>query len=240
MRLSTANKPGRAAYAIVIVLLLIALGYGALRSAGAIWLKSRAEGNSNEIGLGEGAESEVSLEALSNINHGDSLAEVMEGIRQEDFEVTAVFTADGEKLFEYTSYSGDNVQLSAEHVQLMRKYDGIIRLHNHPLECHASFSRSDLESLVGCHAGYGIIVSKNATYVVTPNRKWPSVDEIDTFMREHTDMMEVVWPPDYDEEIPVTTKELMELVAEEYNLRYYEWSKSKVSSEEVARAILGG
>ena len=77
MRLSTANKPGRAAYAIVIILLLIALGYGALRSAGAIWLKSRAEGNSNEIGLGEGAESEVSLEALSNIDHGDTLAEVM-------------------------------------------------------------------------------------------------------------------------------------------------------------------
>lgn len=240
MRLSTANKPGRAAYAIVIILLLIALGYGALRSAGTIWLKSRAEDNSNEIGLGEGAEPEVSLEALSNIDHGDSLSEVMEGIRQEDFEVTAVFTADGEKLFEHTSYSGNNVQLSAEHVQLMRKYDGIIRLHNHPLECHASFSRSDLESLVGCHAGYGIIVSKNATYVVTPNRKWPSVDEIDTFMREHTDMMEVVWPSGYDEEIPVTTRELMELVAEEYDLRYYEWSKSKVSSEEVAQAILGG
>ena len=240
MRLSTANKPERAAYAIVIILLLIALGYGALRSAGAIWSKLRTEDGSNKVNPGEDVDTEAPLESLSNIDHGDSLAEVMEGIRQEDFEVTAVFTADGEKLFEYTSYSGDNVQLSAEHVQLMRKHDGIIRLHNHPLECHASFSRSDLESLVGCHAGYGIIVSRNATYVVTPNRKWPSVDEIDTFMREHTDMMEVVWPPDYDEEIPVTTKELMELVAEEYDLRYYEWSKSKVSSEEVAQAILGG
>lgn len=240
MRLSTANRASKATYCMAIIVLLIALSYGAMRSAGVIWSKLRTEDSSNKVNLDEDVDTEVPLESLSNIDHGDTLAEVMEGIRREDFEVTAVFTADGEKLFEYTSYSGDNVQLSAEHVQLMRKYDGIIRLHNHPLECHASFSRSDLESLVGCHAGYGIIVSKNATYVVTPNRKWPSVDEIDTFMREHTDMMEVVWPPDYDEEIPVTTKELMELVAEEYDLRYYEWSKSKVSSEEVARAILGG
>ncbi len=239
MRLSTANKTSKVAYCIAVVL-LIALSYGTLRSAGVIWSKLRAEADGNKANLGEDIEAEASLDSLSNIDHGDTLAEVMEGIRREDFEVTAVFTADGEKLFEYTSYSGDNVQLSAEHVQLMRKYDGIIRLHNHPLECHASFSRSDLESLVGCHAGYGIIVSRNATYVVTPNRKWPSVDEIDAFMRGHTDMMEVVWPPDYDEEIPVTTRELMELVAEEYDLRYYEWSKSKVSSEEVAQAILGG
>lgn len=40
MRLSTANKPERAAYAIVIILLLIALGYGALRSAGGYLVKT--------------------------------------------------------------------------------------------------------------------------------------------------------------------------------------------------------
>lgn len=238
MRQPTANKISKVAYCIAVVLLIV-LSYGTLRSAGVIWSKLRTEDDGNKANLGGDIEAEASLDSLSNIDHGDTLTEVMEGIRQEDFEVTAVFTADGEKLFEYTSYSGDNVQLSIEHMNLMRQYDGFIRLHNHPLSCHASFSRNDLGNLAKYRTGYGIIVSKNATYVVTPNRKWPSVDEIDSFMREHTDMMEVVWPPDYDEEIPVTTKELMELVAEEYNLRYYEWSKSKVSSEEVAQAILG-
>jgi len=236
MRRPTASKVRGV---IVVSVSLLLLGYCALSCVKASWLQDEPQADDEVLASGEGPEVEISAANLSNIDHGDTLAEVMEGIRQEDFEVTAVFTADGEKLFEHTNYSGDNVQLDVEYVRLMHQYKGIIRLHNHPLACHASFSRNDLKNLANCQAGYGIVVTKNETYVVTPNHEWPPVDELDAFMREHTDLMEVVWPKGYEEELPVTTRELMELVAEQYDFSYYEWNKAKVSSEEIALAILG-
>lgn len=235
MRRPTVNK---VQLTVIVCVLLIFLGYCALSSANVSWPQVKSPADDGASNSGKDSEVETSAADLSNINHGDTLAEVMEGIRQEDFEVTAVFTADGKKLFERTNYSKDHVELDVECVRLMLQHDGIIRLHNHPLVKHASFSREDLKNLANCAVGYGIVVSKNTTSVVTPNHEWPSADEIDTFMRKHTDMMKVVWPEGYAEELPVTTRELMELVAEEYDLSYYEWNKTKVSSEEIAQVIL--
>ena len=39
------------------------------------------------------------LSSYSNVDHGNTLAEVMEGLRREDVEVLAAFTSNGKKTF---------------------------------------------------------------------------------------------------------------------------------------------
>lgn len=238
----TANHKTGILPSLLAVIVFAAIGYSA-------WCHGRAVLNTDEtdegkaLNLGETPTAEISLEELSNIDHGATLAEVMERIRGEDFEITAIFTPNGEKLYEFTEYKDVSVEITNAHVQLIKRYgSGLVFLHNHPVWDQASFSSLDLEMLAGYQAGYGIVVSKNDTYVLLANQKWPDKEKIGEFVRLRPDLTQSIWFKGSSgklKELPVTTRELMELVAEEYNLSYYEWDKTKVSSEEVAAAILG-
>lgn len=241
VRYETANHKTGLVSGLLIAATIVIIGYGAW-CYGKTLLAKGESGEGRDFSLGETPTVEISLEEFNNIDHGDTLAEVMEGIRAEDFEVTAVFTADGEKLFEHTDYRTFKVETDVPRLRMMRQYKNLIFLHNHPVQEKASFSSLDLDMLADFQAGAGIVVSKNDTYVIIPNRKWPTKEEIAQFVRDRPDMMGTIWPQSPSGELwaqTVTTRELMELVAEEYDLSYYEWSKTRVSSEEVAAAILG-
>lgn len=235
MRHQTANKPS--SLGIIIVTLILIAGtatWGFLnrgdwpQSSGALSvLNSEAVSATSDI--------------LSNIDHGETLAEVMDGIRSEDFEVTAAFTADGVKLFEYTDYSSTSVEVTDAHARLMRRQDKLIFVHNHPVWDEAPFSSSDLEKLVYYDASVGVVVSKADTYVIMPRHGWPAPNQISDFIREHSDLTATIWFQGVDgtaDDVRVTTKKLLELVAEEFDLCYYEWDNSIVTSAEVAAAIL--
>jgi len=188
----------------------------------------------------------VKLADLNNIDHGDTLAEVMDGIAQEDFEITAAFTSDGEKLFEHTDYQDFNVWTDDEYVALLERYHDLIFLHNHPLEAEASFSGDDLAKLAWYNASCGIVVSKSEIYAIMPQRqwfrRWPSPEVFQPYMDQHTDLLHTIACRDVDgksRQIVTATNELLIQLAAEYDLCYYHWNNTEVSSAEVAAAVLG-
>lgn len=177
---------------------------------------------------------------FSNIDHGPTLAEVMDGIREEDFEVTAAFTSDGRKLFEYTNYQFGNVRTTTAHARLLAQHSDLVFVHNHPVWGEAAFSADDLRRLALCDADVGLVVSKSRIYVIAPNQAWPDPDALHAFVIDHSKFMQESWvtlPNGEICEYHGVTRQLMELIAEEYDLQYYEWTTDQVSSQEVADAL---
>lgn len=177
---------------------------------------------------------------LSNIDHGDDIVEVLEGIRQEDFEVITAFTEDGEKIFEYTDYDKTSVFLSDVHLRLLRDHDNVILAHNHPVEEAAAFSKGDLATLICAQATYGMVVTKTHNHVVFPRGEWPKAEKVAKYIDKHADFATYIChPSDPEKLIPVTTKPLMTRIADKYDLAYYEWPNWEVSSAEIIGAIRG-
>lgn len=238
------NMGGRRALIVLMYLLLFlavgAAGVGIYYSLPDLWF------GESELQIGDKI---LNLEALpgevvelSNSDHGETLVEVMEGIREEDYEIIAFFTEDGEKLFEHTDHDGTRVSVDDVHLRFLDRYENVIVVHNHPVEGEASFSSADLDLLASVQAKYGIVVSRNDNYVVFPNGKWPKPEKLTDYISKHSDLFEHV--RFYGEDgsaqlIPVVTARLMKLVAQKYDLGYYDWPKSEVSAEEIAEIILG-
>lgn len=165
----------------------------------------------------------------------------MEGIRQEDFEVTVAFTLSGKKLFEYTEFKQTRVEIPQKNADLLRQYDNLILLHNHPVIEQASFSIDDLEFLARYSSAYGVIVSKNDSYVVSPLGKQQETKELKKIFEQNKNCSEGIWVVDNGELhfIRLTNQRIMETIADQCGMKYYQWNTSAVSSEEIATALLG-
>lgn len=238
------NTGGRRALIVLMYSLLLlaiaAAGWGIYQSFPEVSV------GESEIRIGDKI---LNLEALpgevvqlSNTDHGTTLVEVMEGIREEDHEVIAFFTEDGEKLFEHTDYDGTRVAVDDVHLRFLADCENVIVVHNHPVDGEASFSSADLDLLASLQAKYGIVVSRNDNYVVFPNASWPKPKKLTDYISQHSDLFEHVRFYDTDGSaklMPVVTARLMKLVAKKYDLGYYDWPCTEVSSEEIAKIIFG-
>lgn len=181
------------------------------------------------------------LSSYSNVDHGNTLAEVMEGLRREDVEVLAAFTSNGKKLFEYTESKKKNVRIQERHEKLLDDYEGLIILHNHPTAEEASFSSSDLKCLAERNAAYGIVVSKNRSYVLAANGRWGWASQITEYIERRSDQKKKLLVEDEKGEsfiTHVTDKSIMSGVAEEFGMEYYEWPIKEASSVEISDAII--
>lgn len=182
-----------------------------------------------------------SVEELSNIDHGDDLATVMDGIREEDYEVMAVFDSEGHKLFEQTNYNPVTVYYTEAQKQLLQLYRGadLIFLHNHPVWEEASFTIADLRSLSWYQAAYGVIVSKNQSYIITTHDQWPKPEVMEQFLLERQNLMAEIHPANVPDgmTISVVPSQVIAELAEAYNLDYYCRHKHSITSQEIAGAI---
>lgn len=122
----------------------------------------------------------------SNADHGDTLEEVMEGIRYEEYEHKAVFY-DGHKLFETTDFDPWGVSYFFSYIT---PYQDEVRakmvdLHNHPLPNY-SFSYIDLKDLfLHKHVDTSIVVTCDANYILTaPRGGWPELSELRAFFKK--------------------------------------------------------
>lgn len=118
-------------------------------------------------------------------SHGDTLAEVLSNIRDEDYEFFAAFDRDNKKIYEYTSKNRDSVELTESMLNDFCEQGGITIAHNHP-DHNAPFSVSDLHTSGIWQAEVSIVVTTDYDYyLVAPNGKWPSRSEIHDWENQH-------------------------------------------------------
>lgn len=99
-------------------------------------------------------------------NHGKTLAEVIEGLRNEPVEYIAYFSPSGEKLAEATQLRPDQVCLTREQRRLVKQHPGCISIHNHPDHYISAFSTADVAVGVRIQESQSIVVAENICFVL--------------------------------------------------------------------------
>lgn len=79
------------------------------------------------------------------LHHGDTIGEVMRSLRQQPYEYLALFTADGYKLAETTTYERYHVELTCVMQEMIYERRAAILVHTHPHD--SCFSPEDWRSL---------------------------------------------------------------------------------------------
>lgn len=117
----------------------------------------------------------------SNADHGDTLRDVMWGIRNEETEFLVIF--DGtEKTLEYTNGSNHEVVIEVNKDLILG--EGSILLHNHPI-AEASFSLTDFGTFAKWQVEEAVVVTSTRTFRLTAPNGWPTAEEIDGFLDEN-------------------------------------------------------
>ena len=138
---------------------------------------------------------DATSQAISAIDHGDTLQEVLENIRYEKYEFFTAFDADGNKIFEWTS--NDQLHVEMPNILLIPRFlnNGHTIAHNHIYD--SPFSNADLVTASHLNAQEVIVVSPNYTYTITPSENgWPKDSEIEgwfDFMRTQFSSDSEVW-----------------------------------------------
>ncbi len=99
-------------------------------------------------------------------NRGKTLAEVIEGLRNEPVEYIAYFSPSGEKLAEATQLRPDQVCLTREQRRLVKQHPGCISIHNHPDHYISAFSTADVAVGVRLQESQSIVVAENICFVL--------------------------------------------------------------------------
>lgn len=93
-------------------------------------------------------EPELKLEVVTS-NHGSSLKEVMEAIRNEELEYLAFFDLEGKKLAEGTYLSPDKCNITTEDWHsICHRGEEVMKVHNHPSRSNVAFSAQDFRSFL--------------------------------------------------------------------------------------------
>jgi len=126
-----------------------------------------------------------SLKEAIPSDHGDDLVTVMEALRNEKREYSAVFDASGHKLAEGTLQSPTKCNIPVDMWERVLK-NVHTDLHNHPGMKQVSFSPSDLYILLDDSFPRAIIVTRDYNYVME-NPWWnredgPSALEVSDYM----------------------------------------------------------
>ncbi len=116
-----------------------------------------------------------SPEVFANADHGNTIAEVMAGIRDEEYEILAVFDQNETKLVEYSSHSTRQVVLPEEALASLEQAEQLTFVHNHPDDGrNATFSTTDLVEAARCEVAQTIVVSGDYIYSIRPGAGgWP-------------------------------------------------------------------
>lgn len=125
---------------------------------------------------------------ISNADHGDTLEEVMLGIKEEPYEYHAEFI-NGTKVYEVTNYSTTRVTYYSG--LQANGDDYCVDIHNHPTidgESECSFSYTDLMTF--CRSDNAIfdqhiVVTSDHIHMLEAPNGWPTQDDIALYFIEH-------------------------------------------------------
>ena len=147
------------------------------------------------------------------------------GLMDEDYEVLAMFDANGKKLFEWTTGKKTIVKTPEGWYEMASSYadGGVTVLHNHP-QVDAAFSRNDLLVAASTNSKCEMVVTPFSLYVLQAPNGWPEKDATERFFQ--TTVFD-----NYDQAIAqgyifvidgtyYVTAALIELYAEEFNLDF--------------------
>lgn len=116
-------------------------------------------------------------------DHGNNLMEVIQNLRHEHFEYSAVFDLDGQKLDESTILCRTEVKWSETKKQRILAYpDQSICLHNHP-HTDTAFSVADVTNFMRYPSAYSLVVTPNFLYSLRPAADVPMGSDGETLMR---------------------------------------------------------
>lgn len=113
--------------------------------------------------------------ALGNVDHGDTIEQVMEAIRDVRYEVCAAFDSEGHKLYEYTDRDALQVEIPLELAEYAIEGGEEIFLHNHPNG--AAFSKQDIRSLIIRNVPEAIVVTSSKTFRLVAENGWPDLED---------------------------------------------------------------
>lgn len=177
--------------------------------------------NHSTLNLNAGS-SASQVPSTPNCYHGDTIAEVIESLRYEEYEVIVAFTADGQKLFEQTDWDRSQAFLTKEQHQLLEDMEGEIFIHNHP-NFDAPFSSTDLYLLGKLEVGQGLVVSSQNVYSLLPKDAWGDPDQMYDVSLASSKLApgygQTVIQPDGRVSL-YTTDALLFYVAEYFDLKY--------------------
>lgn len=115
----------------------------------------------------------------SNADHGDTLEEVISGLRDEDYEYIVAFYGDS-KLFEVTNFDEGRVTYDCSWPKSLATE--MITVHNHPSVGY-SFSYTDLDGFCRCQLyNTAIVVSDDAVYTLSASEGWPTPKELKNYL----------------------------------------------------------
>lgn len=182
-------------------------------------------------------EATYDLAQQSNANHGSTFSEVLQGISDESYEFIALFTADGQKLYEGTSYDENRVWVDFKyfnHAYMVNHKQKLTHLHNHPID--ASFSSTDLLNASNDYSGQfvdkQVIVSNQYVRTLTVGISgWPDMAATQAFLERHLNDIYAAQARGYvvienigtSDSVPLTyssTDLLVQLYAETFGLIY--------------------
>ncbi len=128
------------------------------------------------------------LESFANCDHGDTLEEFIAEVRSAEIEVMAYFTAEGQKILEYTFGDENEVSVPPGIELAALREGGVVHVHNHPVECphsdndlvNKACQRKDSD---GIQFAAVVVVSPEYVYVVQPGEAgWPTPEEAFGFL----------------------------------------------------------
>lgn len=138
------------------------------------------------VGKDETKVNALRRQKLSNANNGETLDEVENAIRSQDFETMAAFSSKGKKLFEWTDNERSSVSPPKEWAKYYKDNDGSIITHNHPSS--SSFSTVDLVTAAKHNIYEMRIASREYDYSLKSPNGWPDAKELEAFADKQEDM----------------------------------------------------
>lgn len=123
------------------------------------------------------------LEDPIDTDHGATLADVIEGIRNEKVEFVAYFSPSGEKICESTVNCTTRACVADKYHEIIYSQPGCVSVHNHPSDENRAFSTNDILSGVRGHLSRIIVVTRPVCYVMDfPKDHGLSVKEVEKFL----------------------------------------------------------
>lgn len=122
------------------------------------------------------------LAISSNSDHGDCFNEVAFRLSTVDYEVTALFDRNNEKLLEWTNGDEERVETPAGLINLANciTLGATTMVHNHTID--ATFSINDLIAASEANCKRQIVVSPGHLYYLEAIHGWPSIAEVRSFL----------------------------------------------------------
>lgn len=107
----------------------------------------------------------IKSDEAQDADHGNTIAEVLRGLRDEPIEYLAVFNANGVKIAETTLYDTTQVRSHDAVFQAMYRQGNCIKIHNHP-STHSGFSENDVVAAIQYRASKTIVVAQDLIYTL--------------------------------------------------------------------------